>query len=117
MPPPHIVAGHAGRERHALRGWFIGPFIDVSALHSAAGVEVKWGVHDAGEIRGAWGHSDWVTLSVLVSGRFRLQFETEEHVLSEPGEYVLWSPGVIHTWVAESACVVLTVRWPMNEPA
>jgi quercetin dioxygenase-like cupin family protein len=33
-------------------------------------------------------------------------------VLTRPGDYVLWGPGVDHSWLAEQESVVVTVRWP-----
>jgi quercetin dioxygenase-like cupin family protein len=32
--------------------------------------------------------------------------------LTRPGDYVVWGPGVDHSWRAEQDAVVLTVRWP-----
>jgi hypothetical protein len=109
-----IVAGHANIDGALRRGWFVGGFMAPGTLHAARGVEMKWGVHQAGDTRGAWGRSTWVTISLLVSGRFRLLFEDGERLLTEPGEYVVWAPGVAHTWVAESDSVILTVRWPAD---
>lgn len=36
-------------------------------------VEIKWGVHPAGEQRASWyDHEDRTTILVLISGRFRI---------------------------------------------
>lgn len=96
------------------RGWFIGHFVEPSesARHTEA-VEVKWGVHAAGESRPTPAAGlEATTLSILVSGAFRVSFEGQEVQLSRPGDYVLFPPGVPHAWVAETDSVVLTVRWP-----
>jgi quercetin dioxygenase-like cupin family protein len=52
------------------------------------------------------------TLSILVKGRFRLQFPEQEILLSREGDYALWLPGVPHYWSAEEDSVIVTVRWP-----
>jgi quercetin dioxygenase-like cupin family protein len=33
-------------------------------------------------------------------------------LLERQGDYVVWGPGVDHSWRAEEESVVLTVRWP-----
>ena len=76
-------------------------------------VEVKWAVYEGGEVRVDWGVNDRAhTLALLVRGIFRLRFPEREVLLSHEGDYVLWEPGVPHLWQAESAAVVVTVRWP-----
>jgi quercetin dioxygenase-like cupin family protein len=74
---------------------------------------VKWGVHKAGDGRSEWAvNAEATTLSILIQGRFRLQFPEHEFLLSREGDYVLWLPGVSHSWSAEVDSTVLTVRWP-----
>src|SRR3954447_17429458 len=88
--------GNAGVEGDAHRGWFVGHFIpEAERLRHEDGVEVKWGVHPAGEERPSWVvNAVATTLSLLVRGRFRLYFPTTEYLLQQEGDYVLWSPGV-----------------------
>jgi hypothetical protein len=50
-------------------------------------------------------------VSVLVSGRFRIDLPDRSVVLAEPGDYIVFR-GVNHTWQAEEASVVVSVRWP-----
>jgi hypothetical protein len=109
-----IVIGNAHREGSLHRGWFIGHFMPPeSGPCATAAVEVKWGVHAAGEGRSEWGvNPQATTLSILISGRFQLRFPDQEVVLAEPGDYALWLPGVEHTWQAETDSTVLTVRYP-----
>ncbi len=46
-------------------------------------------------------------------GRFlEIQFPGMECVLSEEGDYALWSAGVPHRWAVVQESLVLTVRWP-----
>ena len=109
-----VVFGNSQEEGANRRGWFIGHFITpADDPRSTSDLEVKWGVHKAGEGRSEWAtNAQATTLSILISGRFRIQFPEQEVVLSRQGDYALWCPGVPHTWVAEEDSTILTVRWP-----
>lgn len=111
---PDVICGNAEQDGCDRRGWFMGHFIDPKQQgRSTADLELKWGVHSAGEKRTEWGvtpHS--TTISILIEGRFRLQFAEQEVILARPGDYVIWQPGVGHTWWAEEYSKVLTVRYP-----
>jgi quercetin dioxygenase-like cupin family protein len=76
-------------------------------------VEVKWGVHPAGEKRDRWTSDDRrTTLSVLVQGEFRIDLTEGSRILATQGDYALWGPGIDHSWEALADSVVITVRWP-----
>lgn len=109
-----ILIGNAGVDGAARRGWLVGHFAgELGAPNRSDAVEVKWGVHPAGERRAtAAVNATATTLSVLVRGRFRLRFPDRVVVLEREGDYALWPPGVAHDWQAEQASIVLTVRWP-----
>ena len=111
---PKIVFGNADIEGATRWGWFIGHFVTpTDDPRSTSDLEVKWGVHPAGEGRSQWGmNAQATTLSILIKGRFRVQFPDREVVLSREGDYVLWSPGVPHCWLAEEDSTILSVRWP-----
>jgi quercetin dioxygenase-like cupin family protein len=111
--PSNVITGNAQIEANKRRGWFIGEFITPAEdPRSTAALEVKWGVHAAGGQRSEWAEpSETTTLSILISGCFRLQFPDGEIVLDNQGDYALWLPGIAHTWEAEKASVVLTIRW------
>jgi hypothetical protein len=32
--------------------------------------------------------------------------------LENPGDYIVWGPGVEHTWQAEADSTMLAIRWP-----
>lgn len=49
---------------------------------------------------------------LLVDGRFRLDLTVSSTVLARQGDYVVWSPGIDHSWQAEADSVVVTIRWP-----
>ena len=55
-----------------------------------------------------------MSLSLLVRGCIRLFFAGgQQALLAEPGDYVIWPPGVAHRWrIEQDDTVVLTVRWP-----
>jgi hypothetical protein len=107
--------GNANDDADQHRGWLIGHFVD--RAHGSARVsddiEIKWGVHPAGEARPEWTADDQrTTVLLLVSGRFRLDLTVGSTTLERKGDYVLWGPGIDHSWHAEEDSVVVTVRWP-----
>ena len=55
---------------------------------------------------------DRTALLLLISGCFHVELPDRTVVLREQGDYILWGRGVDHSWYAEEASVVLTVRWP-----
>ena len=112
--PPKVVFGNASVEGANRWGWFLGHFItSTDDPRSTPLLEVKWGIHKAGDGRTQWATNvEATTLSILINGRFRLQFPEQEFVLSREGDYVLWCPGVPHYWSAEENSTVVTVRWP-----
>ncbi len=109
-----VVTGNALADGAGHRGWFVGHFVEALAgPRRATAVEVKWGVHPAGETHAAWvRNATATTLSVLVRGRFRITFPDGDRLLQREGDYALWAPGVPHRWRAEADSVVLSVRWP-----
>ena len=111
---PQVVVGNAGDDGAGTRrGWILGHFIGSDDPRHTVAVEVKWGVHPAGESRrGMAAGTEATTMSILVSGVFRLVFADREVSLVRPGDYVLFPPGVPHSWAADADSVVVTVRWP-----
>ena len=111
---PGVISGNAADDSADRRGWLAGHFLTGPDDPRATGdVEVKWAVYDGGEVRPNWGINDQAhTLAILVRGVFRLRFPEREVLLAKEGDYVLWEPGVPHLWQAETAAVVVTVRWP-----
>jgi hypothetical protein len=105
--------GNAVDDGVPRRGWLVGHFLLTDDPRASADVAVKWGIHPAGEQRAAWAvNRRATTLSLLIEGRFRIRFADRAYLLTRPGDYVIWLPGVAHHWHAEAASVVLTVRWP-----
>ena len=105
--------GNAEDDGQLHRGWIVGHFLEGDDLRSTTDVEIKWGVHTAGEQRDAWQGDEYrTTVLLLVSGRFRIELSEGSSVLARPGDYAMWGPGIGHSWQAEEESVVITVRWP-----
>lgn len=108
-----VYVGNAGHDAALDKGWLLGHFKDVADPRHSDALEIKWGVHPVGERRAQWVRGEERTaLLVLISGRFRMEFPGRDVVLTRQGDYVVWGKGVDHSWEAEEASVVLTVRWP-----
>ncbi len=67
--------GNAAEDGETTRGWLLGHFIDPTEdVRSTKDVEVKWGIHRAGDKRPGWTSDDQrTTLLLLVQGNFRLE--------------------------------------------
>jgi len=98
-------------------GWFVGPHAGIpDGLRRTEHFEVKWYEHPAGQAETGKGLSGAVTISVLVCGKFEIRFregdgdEWEAYTLDEPGDYLIWGPGLHHEWKALDNSTVLTVR-------
>ncbi|MFE9603837.1 signal peptidase I [Streptomyces hokutonensis] len=109
----NIYVGNAGKDAPLDSGWLLGHFKDADDPRHTDAVEVKWGIHPQGDERLEWVRGDERTaLLVLVSGRFRVEFPERSVLLEQQGDYVVWGPGVDHSWFAEEESVLVTVRWP-----
>jgi len=130
--PPGVSAGNAHVHGAPYNGWFVGDFTRWLAergappselasigLRDTSVLEVKWGLHPAGQPRPeGWAQrTPAVGVSVLVSGEFVVVFrETadspeREVRLREQGDFVVWGPAVEHRWYAVQDSIILTVRW------
>ena len=111
--PASIQIGNAQADA-AMRGWFVGHFLDDSAgLRRTDDVEIKWAHHEAGETRSEWATNETrSTIAILISGTHEVQFREQTVRLARPGDYVMWGEGTDHRWRAIDDCTVLVVRWP-----
>jgi hypothetical protein len=108
-----VYVGNAGVDAPLDRGWIMGHFKDPGDPRHSDDVEIKWGVHPAGDERAEWVVGEARTaLLVLISGRFLVRLPDRTVVLTRQGDYVVWGKGVDHSWLAQEPSVVLTVRWP-----
>ena len=110
--PPYV--GNAVRDGADTRGWLVGHFLDPEAgIRTSSDVEIKWGIHPAGERREGVVTADIrTTILMLVTGRFEIELDGVSHMLRESGDYAMWGPGVDHIWEAHEDTVIITVRWP-----
>jgi quercetin dioxygenase-like cupin family protein len=106
--------GNALSDGQANRGWLLGHFMgEVGDVRASNAVEVKWGIHPAGQDRDGWAtDEERTTLLVLIRGRFRLELSVGSVTLEREGDYAVWGPGIDHSWHAEEDSTVITVRWP-----
>ncbi len=111
--PGLIISGNAFADGARNRGWLVGHFVRGSDARLTGDVEVKVSAHRQGDARTKpVVNRTASTLVVLIRGRVRLRFPRREVVLRHEGDYALWPAGVPHTWVAEAASRVISVRWP-----
>jgi len=107
-----IYVGNAAVDGATDRGWLLGHFRPDGDVRHSDDVEVKWGIHEPGDHRAQWvAEERRSALVLLVSGRFRVDLPGRSVLLAKQGDYVLFR-GVSHSWEAEEASVVLSVRWP-----
>jgi quercetin dioxygenase-like cupin family protein len=113
----HVYAGNASDDADQYRGWLVGHFVKPDgSVRQSADVEVKWGFHPAGQRRPEWTTGETrTTLLMLLDGKFHVELGTGHHTLQKLGDYVVWGPGIDHTWVAEKDSIMLTVRWPSTD--
>jgi hypothetical protein len=105
--------GNAAEDTKDDRGWLLGHFGPPDDMRHSKDVEVKWGIHPAGDKRAEWTSDDQrTTLLLLVEGQFRIELTEGSRILSTQGDYALWGPGIDHSWEALADSVVITVRWP-----
>lgn len=111
--PQHWHVGNAADESTDHRGWLVGHFMDSDDVRLSKDVEIKWGVHSAGEERELWHEVEHrTTVLLLIRGRFRINLGAGSYVLAKEGDYAMWGPGIGHSWQAEEDSLVITIRWP-----
>jgi quercetin dioxygenase-like cupin family protein len=106
--------GNAASDGRDYRGWIVGHFVgDERNVRASEAVEIKWGIHPAGEGRPDWTTDEQrTTVLLLVKGRFRLELTVGTIVLKDQGDYAMWGPGIEHSWQAEEDSILITMRWP-----
>jgi mannose-6-phosphate isomerase-like protein (cupin superfamily) len=112
------ISGNVAGASKDTRGWFLGHFIagDENPLQTSD-LELKWYTHAKGETRSEWAPANPVkTLNILIRGHFVLLFPEREIALLTEGDFVLFGPGVPHSFRSEQESLVLTVRWPSLPP-
>ena len=51
-------------------------------------------------------------MSILIRGKYELNFGKETVMLEKEGDYLFFTPNMAHHMLAHEDSVVLTVRWP-----
>jgi hypothetical protein len=121
--PEQWYTGNAESDAGENRSWLVGHFKARDDIRYDEDVEVKVSSHLAGDERPEWTTGEVRrTFFMLMSGRWRLDLAVEGEVdganrretvmLEKPGDYVVWGPGVAHSYRAVDDSVVVTVRWP-----
>ena len=111
---PAPVSGNAREASKDTRGWFLGHFMEgeENALRTKD-LELKWYTHAKGETRHEWAPGNPVrTLNILIRGHFVLLFPNQEVALEKEGDFVIFGPGIPHSYRCVEESLVLTVRWP-----
>ena len=87
--------GYAINENDRYRGWLLGHFIHPEdPVRTTSAVEVKWGIHPAGQQRPEWTEGEErSTLLILVRRRVRLDLTGGTCTLEREGDYVTGGRG------------------------
>jgi hypothetical protein len=95
-------SGNPEEDGRGHRDWIIGHFIDpAEGIGSSQDVEIKWGIHPAGDKRSAWTSGDQRTTAVFhISGTFRVDLTEGNFTLQRKGDCLTWGPGIDHSWEA-----------------
>jgi hypothetical protein len=111
---PQCSFGNAQDDGAPFQNWLIGHFVpSTGGLRHSDDIEIKWGVHPKGAGDDQWTVNRVATsISILVSGVDRISLPHRAFTLSNPGDYLIWGPGMPHRWQAVEDSVVITVRWP-----
>ena len=111
---PQFSFGNAQDDSAPFHDWLVGYFVPLSSgLRHSDDIEIKWGVHQKGAGDDQWTVNRMATsISILVSGVDQISLPHRVFTLSNPGDYLIWGPGMPHRWRTLEDSVVITVRWP-----
>ncbi|KAI0562574.1 RmlC-like cupin [Gracilaria domingensis] len=111
--PGSVSFGSAPYDGKPYQGWWVGHFVQQDSLRRTTAVETKWVTHNGGRRHDGFATNRIATsMAILISGKHRLEFESSYVVLENPGDYVIWGPGVAHSWTALEHSTMLCIRWP-----
>jgi hypothetical protein len=107
----NVHTGNVGLDSLDHDGWVVGTVLPDGPNHSET-TEIKWDVHRAGDSLDGWSTNEGrTTFVMLIRGRFEVELSTGVFPLRALGDYVVWGPGIDHTWRADEDSAVLTMRW------
>src|SRR3972149_384308 len=108
-----IIKGNVNNEASEHRGWIMGHFMPDSSPFKTSNVEVKWGNHKAGDAKKSFAKNIKAqSLFILLKGKETFTFPDITITLDKEGDYIFYSAGVAHSWIADEACLNLIIRWP-----
>jgi hypothetical protein len=66
-----------------------------------------------GDTRAEWTTEERrTTMLILVDGLFRVDLTECSAILAVQGDYLMWGPGIDHSWEALAPSIVVAIRWP-----
>jgi hypothetical protein len=95
--------------------WVMGHFVEEDSPFHTKDLEIKWGLHHAGESKGSIGtNTKSKTLTILIRGKVSLKFpeQNREIILEKEGDYVYYDKGVSHNWSVLEESLTIAIRWP-----
>lgn len=108
-----LKTGNAKVDGEDRRGWFMGSFFPKDSINHQNDLELKWGFHPKDERRESLAtDGDAKTMSILIKGKYELNFGEEKIILEKEGDYLFFTPNMPHHMLAHEDSVILTVRWP-----
>jgi hypothetical protein len=114
-----VYCGNAVTDQVRGTGWFVGQFIPAGlGIRHQTDVELKWALHHDGEqrSRGPEAVAAATTISILIRGALRVVFPTEGAartvIMDNEGDYIIFGPGIVHSWEAIGETLVVTIRFP-----
>lgn len=111
--PNSVQYGNALQDGGSSQGWWVGHFMPKESPRYSSQVETKWAIHRRGTKHNGFSANKVATsMAILISGRHRLEFDNASVLLERPGDYVIWNPGVAHSWSAIDDSTMLCIRWP-----
>jgi hypothetical protein len=113
--PDDVHTGNVAFDSLTHGGWLIGNLLPEGPRHSDT-AQIKWDDYRAGDSQEGWTTNESrTTFVMLIRGSFQVELlSTGVFPLRALGDYVVWGPGIDHTWRANEASAVLTVRWPSS---
>ena len=118
-----IEQGNINEINSEYKEWFIGDFVDPESFFNSTetkGFETKWSEKKKGDFypikERPVDNSTCKSMVVLISGKFRYSFLNKDntfkdYILAKQGDYVAWSPDILHEIEALEDSVTLTIRW------
>jgi len=118
-----IEVGNVNEINGQYKDWFIGSFVESNSFMNSSGVknfEAKWSEHEKGvvyPVKDKPGSDDSCkSMVILINGKFRYSFINgdngfNDYIMVMSGDYITWTPDILHEIEALDDSVTLTIRW------